>query len=354
MKKSLNPEPFMARAIELSKRGFPAPNPHVGCVVVQAGEVVGEGFHDHAGGPHAEVVALNQAGGRARGAEVFISQEPCNHQGRTGPCSLALIQAGVRTVNFAVADPNPRAAGGAETLRAAGVEVRSGLLAKEAEAANEVFLTAMRLRRPYVCLKAASTLDGYIATSTLESKWITGEESRHEAHRLRAEMGAVLVGVNTVLQDNPQLTARIEGVVNQPLRIVLDPNGKLTGQEALFSGPGEAIHVVQTETSLGIPSMLVEAREGQFDLKSLLSHLWDRGCTSLLVEGGSRTLGSFIAAGLANRFELFVAPKLLGDGVSIASGSGLKSLSGGIELSFSPPRVVGTDVWLTGYVQNKQ
>src|SRR2546423_1897548 len=248
-----NPEAFMREAIELSRRGFPAPNPRVGCVIVRGGEVIGRGYHDHAGGPHAEAVALNEAGARARGSDVFVTLEPCNHQRRTGPCSEALIAAGVKSVTYAVGDPNPRATGGSARLMQAGIDVNQGVLANEAAEVNRVFLTAMRLGRPFVTVKAAMSLDGKIATlqhsntSTPKPQWITGEPAREMGHTLRAEMGAVLVGAGTVRADNPHLTARIEQVVNQPLRIILDPNDSLPKDAHVFTGPGIYYHVVSGE-----------------------------------------------------------------------------------------------------------
>src|SRR5579885_2122161 len=208
-------EQWMRRAIELSKNGFPAPNPHVGCVIVKNGEIVGEAYHDHAGAPHAEVVALTQAREKANGADVFVTLEPCNHQGRTGPCSQALIQAGVANVTAACLDPNPKAKGGLKALKESGVKVSHGLMQKEASAANEVFLKSMEQRSPYLVGKVAMSLDGRVAMPNGDSKWITNEASRAIGHRLRAECGAVLVGRNTVARDNPHLTARVEGVVNQ-------------------------------------------------------------------------------------------------------------------------------------------
>ena len=316
----------MRRAIRLSRRGFPAPNPHVGCVLVRDGEAIGEGFHDHAGGPHAERVAL-AAAGDARGADAYVTLEPCNHTGRTGPCSEALIQAGVRRVFYAVPDPNPRAAGGAERLREAGVEVHGGLLGDAAEVANRQFLFTMRHERPWIVLKAATTLDGRIALPNGESKWITSEEARQAAHALRAELGAVLVGRRTVELDDPELTARIPGVVNQPLRIVLDPSGRLTGREKVFNDKAETLHIT-----------------GPIDLPELLRSLRARGCTGLLVEGGAVTIGRFLEQRLGDRIEMFVAPKLFGHGQSWLQMGSVKCIEDAIRLEATIVRRVGPDL----------
>lgn len=302
----------MRRAVRQSKRGYPAPNPHVGCVIVRDGMIVGEGYHDHCGGPHAEIVALRQAGERARGADVYVTLEPCNHTGRTGPCSEALIAAGVGSVTAAVADPNPKAAGGAERLRGAGIEVSMGLLARQAEEINRVFLTAQRRRRPYVMLKAAITLDGFLARPDGSSKWITGPRARREGHRLRAQCGAVLVGRRTVEVDDPQLTARLPGIVNQPIRVVLDPHSRLTGDEQVFSQPGETWRLKNAGT-----------------IEELLQELWDRGLRGVLVEGGAETYRRFLISGLVDELHLFIAPTMFGRGMPwiAAPGAAMERLS---------------------------
>ncbi|HEY3780733.1 MAG TPA: bifunctional diaminohydroxyphosphoribosylaminopyrimidine deaminase/5-amino-6-(5-phosphoribosylamino)uracil reductase RibD, partial [Fimbriimonadaceae bacterium] len=312
--KASKAEEFMGRAIELSQLGFPAPNPHVGCVIARDGEVVGEGYHDHAGGPHAEVVALNQAGPLARGDDVFVTLEPCNHHGRTGPCSLALIEAGVSSVSYAVADPNPRAQGGAERLRKAGIAVSQGLLEAEASAANSVFLTAIKLGRPLVTLKAAASLDGKIALENGESKWITGPRAREQGHRLRAEMGAVLVGANTVLHDDPELMARIEGVVNQPVRVILDPLNRVPATAKALQNTSQVLHFVGEKPLEG--QTLIGVKDGKFDLAELLGSLWEHKIIGVLVEGGAHTIGSFFEADLYDRLELFLAPLVIGTGLS--------------------------------------
>lgn len=351
----------MANAIELSRKGFPAPNPRVGCVIVSNRELVGAGFHEFAGGPHAEVVALREAGPRAKGADVYVTLEPCNHHGRTGPCSEALLAAGVKRVIYAVADPNRAAAGGAERLRSADVRVSAGLLAAEAADANRIFLKAFELGRPFVCVKIACTLDGKIANTRGDSKWITGAAAREQGHRLRAEMGAVLVGANTVLKDDPRLTARIPGVVNQPLRVVLDPLGVLhKGNWKLFAEPGRALriegkdHLAETEREacrrgdrspeLGghITLPLTDAR---FDLNEVLQELWNLGVTSLLVEGGAQTVTGFIDARLCDRLDIFVAPKLMGEGLAWYQGAGL-----GLDAfpyALSQVTRLGEDAWLS-------
>ena len=299
----------MLRAIRLSKRGFPAPNPHVGCVIARDGVVVGEGWHDHAGGPHAEVVALNRSGEKSHGATAYVTLEPCNHFGRTPPCSETMIRAGVRRVFVATNDPNRVAAGGIERLREAGIEVELGLLQDEAIHANQLWLTSMALGRPYVVIKAATSLDGRIALPSGESQWITGPEARKASHRLRAECGAVLVGRRTVEQDNPRLTARIRGVVNQPTRVVLDPSHRIGPDARVFDESAPTIHFQNDAFGLATKS-------GQYDPSEICQVLFERGIRGLLVEGGALTIASFLRANLVDRIELFVAPMILGSGTS--------------------------------------
>ncbi len=337
---------FMRRAIALSKRGYPAPNPHVGCVLVRDGEIVGEGYHLKAGEAHAEVNAIKAAGANAKGATAYVTLEPCNHHGRTGPCSQALIDAGVVRVVYAVSDPNPKAAGGASVLAEAGVPVSCGLLAEEAEAANGVFLTAERRKSPYVCLKAAMGLDGRIALPSGESKWITGAKARLAAHHLRTELGAVLVGPGTVLADDPTLTARFRGAP-MVTRIVLDPRGELSRSAKVFDGQTKTIHVVAPGAS-GYGEVLKQPlHEGRFEPAALLSAIFERGIRGIMVEGGARTLGSFLP--FADRLELFVGGLVLGQGPAWVEGLTLGNLAAAPRFSICSVRPCGEDVRITAF-----
>ena len=347
IRKSPPNDAFMRQAVELSKQGYPAPNPRVGCVVVQGGEIAGEGFHAYAGGPHAEIVALLYAGKKAKGADVYVTLEPCNHNGRTGPCTEALINAGVAQLFFACPDPNPKAAGGAERLAGAGIQVEAGILESEARVANEVWLTAQSLGRPFVVAKAAVSLDGRIALPSGDSKWITGEGARTEGHRLRAELGCVVVGSNTVYMDDPQLTARIEGVTNQPLRVVLDAKAKTTRNAKVFAGGGEALRIVAVGSEKHSYALGMDLKAGPFELEAVLDELWKRGVTGVLVEGGAITLGSFVKANLVDRLELFIAPKLLGSGIPWLEMPGLTSLADAPDYRFADMRRIGADIWIT-------
>jgi len=325
--KGLSDRQWMRRAIRLSERGFPAPNPPVGCVLVKDGQWIADGYPTFAGGPHAEAVALAAAGEAARGATAYVTLEPCNHTGRTPPCSRALIQAGVRRVVIAVKDPNPNAAGGADHIRSAGIEVEIGLESELAERSMAPFLFAMRNRRPYVVVKAAFGMDARISLPSGESQWITGPSARRAGHVLRARLGAVLVGWRTVAADNPRLTARVTGVVNQPVRVVLDPRNQLTGQESVFNAEAPTRHVT-----------------GPIILPDVLSQLFEDGVTGLLVEGGSLTISSFFKAGLVDRVEAFLAPKILGDGPAWVSGLGISSLAEAVQLGEFQIRRRGQDL----------
>lgn len=332
MQENLNPL-LMREAIRLSAEGFPAPNPHVGCLVVDdAGMVVSWGSHQFAGGPHAEVLALREAGEKARGATLFVTLEPCHHHGRTPPCTHAILEAGIRRVVVACADPNPKASGGAEYLRSQGIEVLTGILEDEAEEANFVWLQAMRRKRPWVMVKAGVSLDGRIALPSGESQWITSDASRRLARGLRAEMGCVLVGRGTIEADDPELTASNWNFDRPVDRVVLDPLGKLDRTKQVFRGENPAWQVVGP--GVGTHENQIEAPvsgDGKFDLEAMLAALWDRGVTSVLVEGGAKTIGGFFAAGMVDEVALFVAPKVLGDGPSWVEGVGLPSLSDAIE-----------------------
>lgn len=291
-------EQFMLRALQLAGSGFSAPNPCVGCVIVQGDDIVGEGFSEPAGGAHAEVVALQKAGELARGATVYVTLEPCNHQGRTGPCSLALIATGISRVVYAVADPSPKAKGGGLVLAEAGVIVESGLKQAEASKIHEQFLFSVAHQRPFVTVKAAVTQDCFLARLDGTSKWISSPEARLDSHRLRAERGAVLVGRGTVEADNPLLTARIEGVVNQPVRVVLDSSSRLSGEEQVFNEDAETIWV--RELDRGIPGLLAD--------------LYERGIRGVLVEGGAETIRRFFEADLVEEIVLYIGNLTFGEG----------------------------------------
>jgi diaminohydroxyphosphoribosylaminopyrimidine deaminase/5-amino-6-(5-phosphoribosylamino)uracil reductase len=297
----------------------------VGAVIVRDETIVGEGFHERAGGPHAEVMALAAAGDRSRGATLYVTLEPCAHHGRTPPCAPAVVAAGIRRVVAAFVDPNPLVGGrGLAMLRAHGVDVTDSVLAEDAERQNRAFVTAMRLGRPHVTLKAAMTLDGRIADVHGESKWITGTAARANAHRLRRDSDAILVGVETVVRDDPALTVRLDrSWPREPYRVVLDTGARTPPDARLIAaGTPERALVIVGETAstarvaaltaTGARVVRVGEHAGRIDLHAALAALAGREVRALLVEGGGEVHGAFLDSGLVDRVAIFIAPRLLG------------------------------------------
>ncbi len=313
----------MARALELARRGLYTtdPNPRVGCVVVRDGQVVGEGWHERAGGPHAEVRALEAAGEGARGADVYVTLEPCNHHGRTPPCSEALVRAGVGRVVAACADPNPLGGdGGRARLEAAGIPVEMGVLAREAEALNPGFFARLRRGRPWLRLKLAASLDGRTAMASGESQWITGPAAREDVQRWRARSSAVMTGAGTVLADDPRLTARLEGLTRQPLRVVIDGHLSVPETARLFESEAPLLVITASEDAgaaerlraRGAEVLCLPAGGGGVDLEAALQHLAQREVNEVLVEAGATLAGSLLDAGLVDELIFYYAPCLLG------------------------------------------
>ncbi|MEU6019196.1 bifunctional diaminohydroxyphosphoribosylaminopyrimidine deaminase/5-amino-6-(5-phosphoribosylamino)uracil reductase RibD [Streptomyces sp. NPDC047515] len=347
----------MRRAITLAARGLgsTSPNPVVGCVILDAaGHQVGEGFHRRAGGPHAEIHALHAAGDGARGGTAYVTLEPCNHTGRTGPCAQALIEAGAARVVYAVGDPNPQATGGADTLRAAGIKAEQGLLADEAEAGNAAWLTSVRLGRPYVLWKYAATLDGRIAAADATSRWITSPESRADVHRLRAEADAVVVGSGTARTDDPQLGVRgVEGAV-QPLRVVVDTDATAVrpGARVLDDTAPTLIAVAEDADTHRLPEGVVlrlpRAATGPgLDIPALLTALYERGIRSVLLEGGPTLAGSFVAAGSVDKVVGYLAPVLLGAGPAALADAGISTIAEALRLDVTETVRIGPDLRVT-------
>jgi diaminohydroxyphosphoribosylaminopyrimidine deaminase/5-amino-6-(5-phosphoribosylamino)uracil reductase len=312
---------FMARALALAARGLytTTPNPRVGCVLVKGGETIGEGYHARAGEAHAEVNALIDAKARGRdprGAVAYVTLEPCNHMGRTPPCTEALIAAGVARVVAAMADPNSGAAHGAARLRAAGTAVDIGLREMEARELNVGFVSRMTRGRPWVRMKVAASLDGRTALAGGESQWITGEEARLDGHRFRARACAVMTGIGTVRQDNPLLTARDVGATRQPLIVVVDRHGE-TPPGARVLADGNALVVTAGGAnpgwSSGVSTIALPDGEGRVDLPSMMRELGARGINELHVEAGAGLNGALLEAGLVDELLLYLAPCLIGD-----------------------------------------
>jgi diaminohydroxyphosphoribosylaminopyrimidine deaminase/5-amino-6-(5-phosphoribosylamino)uracil reductase len=352
---------FMRLALEEGQKGYPSPNPHVGAVIVQDGAVVAVGHHPKAGEGHAEANAIRAAGEAARGATLYVTLEPCNHHGRTPPCSEAVLAAGLARVVVGCADPHPHVPGSSEKLRRAGIEVEVGVLEDEARFLVADFEKHIRTEQPYVIAKAALTLDGKMATRTGSSKWITGPEARAEAHRLRDRSDAVMVGVGTVLADDPALTVRhVPG--RSPLRVVLDralrtplDAAVLRTDEAptlVYHGPLPPGLLAKRDALLAVGAALVEVPvvENRLSLPEVLRELGRRDVVRLLVEGGPTLHGALFAGGLVDRVALFFAPKILGDAAApgLCDGLGVTAMSDALRVV--APRVtrLGDDLLLLG------
>ncbi len=345
---------YMTRALRLAERGRSTshPNPSVGCVIVRDGEVVGAGFHSRAGQAHAEPQALQQAGERARGAEMFVTLEPCSHFGRTPPCVDAVIAAGIRKVWAALEDPNPKVAGqGFARLRAAGIEVEVGLLQSEANRVHRDYLTRMRRGRPWLTLKLGASLDGRTAMANGESRWITSSEARADVHRLRAEAGAVLTSSATVLADDPELTVRLPGDWRQPDRIVLDSNGRVSPGAKVWASGARRYWISQGATPAidGVTALTVASGDdGHLSLPAAMAALGEQGVNAALVECGPTLAGALLQAGLVDELLAYVSPSLLGhDARPLVRLPGLERLSQRIALEWRDVRRVGDDLRLT-------
>lgn len=345
----------MLRAVELAARGLgsTSPNPVVGCVVLDRyGRTVGEGWHQRAGGPHAEVHALAEAGDDAAGGTAVVTLEPCDRTGRTGPCTQALREAGIARVVYAVPDPTG-AAGGATTLTAAGVEVSAGLLAEEAAEINTAWLTSVRRGTPHVTWKYAATLDGRSAAADGTSRWITSAESRADVHRLRARCDAVLVGSGTLHADDPHLAVRGVDGATQPLRVVLDTEATVRpGARVLDTAARTLVAVAEDAATGHLPEgtgilRLPRRDAGGLDLQALLTALYSRDVRSLLVEGGPRLAGAFLAAGAVDRVVGYLAPVLLGDGPSSLAGAGVTTIADAFRLTVTDTARLGPDLRIT-------
>lgn len=365
----------MRRALREARKGHPSPNPHVGAVVARGAELISVGHHPRRGAAHAEVMALGRAGDRARGGTLYVTLAPCNHQGLTGPCVAAIIAAGVARVVVACPDPTGHADGGTQAMVAAGIEVVDGEridagLRAEAELVLAPFAKHANRGLPWVVLKAAATLDGHMATRSGDSKWITGLPARKEAHRLRSRVDAVLVGVGTAIADDPALTVRhVRG--RNPLRVVLDSQLRTRGESQLVRTAGQVetliihgsgaaqAHPRRAARLAAQGAQLLGVRtdsKGRVSVKAALRALAKRGVLSVLAEGGPQVHGALWDAGLVDQVELFVAPKLLGDGQAppIVAGGLRRTMADARALETPSVRRLGDDLWIRGRVRNTQ
>jgi len=367
---------FMAQAIELAQRGLytTLPNPRVGCVIVNDGSVVGSGWHEKAGGDHAEIAALKSAADRARGATCYVTLEPCCHQGRTGPCVAALIKAGVKRVVIAMEDPNPQVFGqGMAQLKAVGIDVELGLLRDQAMQLNKGFVSRMQRQRPYVYCKLAMSLDGRTAMESGESRWITSRAARLDVQRLRAHCGAVVTGCGTVLADEPTMQVRWRELDevdelhlpvaehSQPLRVVLDSDLKTSPQATVYGPPGATMVVTASKAAerylvfenRGIAVEVCANDSGRIDLGKMLAYLGQRQINEVLVEAGPTLCGAFLQENLIDELIVYMAPKLMGSNARPLFDLPLASMDELVELKINEVRAVGDDWRITAIPVNK-
>ena len=376
---SIADQKYMARALNLARlgEGSTSPNPMVGAVVVKDGEIVGEGYHQEYGGPHAEVFALEEAKEKALGADIYINLEPCSHYGQTPRCAQKLINSGIKRAVIAMVDPNPEVAGsGIEMLKKAGIEVEIGLLKEEAQKLNEIFLKYIQSDYPFVYLKKAQTLDGYIASKNGDSKWITNSEARLEGHKLRHRVDAIMVGIGTVLADNPYLTARLEDKEGiDPVRVILDPlletppSAKIINQESNAKTviitskkfpPGRASSCLKKKERLlkkdNLKIISLETgTDNYFEIREVLKTLYARKISSVLVEGGAKLSHTFLKEILIDKFYYFIAPKIYGgsDGIASFCGKGPKLMSDAVDLKIIEQKNLGDNILLIAERNNK-
>ena len=362
---------FMEMALDLAKkgRGFTSPNPMVGAIIVRDDNIVGKGFHQAAGTAHAEVNAIDDAGPLAQNATLYVNLEPCNHIGRTPPCSEKIVAAGIKRVVVAMRDPNPDVKGGGiEYLESHGVQVTLGVCEDQAVKLNEIFRKYIQTKQPLTIVKCAATLDGRIATKTGDSKWVTGKESRRFVHELRHAVDAIMVGINTIEKDNPNLTTRLNNTFGDikgldPTRIILDTHLRISEQAKLLRLDSDSDTVIITGSAvsqkkkarieaLGVRVVESSLQHGLIDLPRLMKLLGNWGITSLLIEGGGRVVASALSAGIVDKIIFFYAPKILGgdDGIPICKGAGASLMNDCIQVKDIQIRRSGDDIMVEGYI----
>lgn len=357
---------YMERALELAEkgRGFTSPNPMVGAVIVKDGRVIGEGYHEKAGEAHAEVNAINSATESVEGATIYVTLEPCSHYGKTPPCSNLIIEKKLRKVVVAATDPNPLVSGsGLDRLRDAGIEVVEGVLESESNQLNEAFNKFITTSMPFVLMKYAMSIDGKIATETGDSKWISSEESREHAHHLRGYLSGIMVGIGTVLKDDPKLTCRVPGY-NNPTRIVLDSELRIPLDANVLMNQDEAVTLVLTtehaSTSMrneiekmGVEIITVPEYGGKVDLKKALEILGEKGIDSILLEGGGTLNASALQSKIVDKVNIYIAPKIIGGegAISPVMGQGVDKMQDAYKLKDMKVTQLNEDIFVEGYIQ---
>jgi len=350
----------MELAIRLAEKGKGgvSPNPLVGALIIKRGSIIGRGFHKKCGCDHAEVMALKEAGNKAQGGALYVTLEPCSHWGRTPPCTQRIVEAGIREVIIGMKDPNP-IVNGYEELKFRGLKTRIGILQEDCEKLNEPYIKWIKTKKPFVVVKAAMSLDGKIATSTGDSKYITGREARKYVHELRAEYDAVMVGSNTVLKDNPLLTVRLTKGIN-PRKIVIDSNLKtLLTANVVNNEPNKLIIVTSKKAQKakikkfqqkGVNVMIVNLIKGKIDLKELVKEFGRMEICSILIEGGAELNAEIIKAGVADKVLFFISPRFIGNGLAALGDLGINRVDKSIKLKNLVHKEIGRDILVEGYL----
>lgn len=361
---------YMKRALELAEKGsgFTSPNPLVGAVIVKDGMIIGEGYHEIYGGPHAEINAFKNATDDVRGATMYVTLEPCSHFGKTPPCADAIVEKGISKVVIGMIDPNPVVAGrGVSILRDSGIEVHTGVLEEECKKLNEIFIKYITTKKPFVILKSAMTLDGKIATSTGDSKWITNDASRTKVHEIRQRVAGILVGIGTVLSDDPYLNTRLnQNKVSHPVRIILDTHARIPLSAHVLEDLGEIRTIIAT-TALasddrlkrlkekGAEILLLPIKDDHVDLEALMTTLGELGIDSVLIEGGSKVNYSAIDVGVVDKVIVFIAPKLIGgdEAKTPVGGEGKKFMRDAVILKNMQIHLIEEDIMIEGYLEKR-
>ncbi|MDP9751071.1 MULTISPECIES: bifunctional diaminohydroxyphosphoribosylaminopyrimidine deaminase/5-amino-6-(5-phosphoribosylamino)uracil reductase RibD [Thermoanaerobacter] len=358
-------EEYMKRALTLAKKGwgYTNPNPLVGAVIVKNGKIIGEGYHEYFGGPHAEVNALKNAVENVEGSTMFVTLEPCSHYGKTPPCVEEIIKSGIKRVYIAMEDPNPKVSGnGIKRLKEAGIEVHVGMMEKEARKLNEIFVKYITTKFPFVILKSAMSIDGKIACYNGNSKWITNEKSRKFAHKIRGRVSAIMVGVNTVIKDNPMLTTRLEGYKN-PVRIIVDSRGRIPLDSNVIRDKTAKTIIATTELmpnnvrkkleDMDIEVITLKNDSGKVPLKELMIKLGERGIDSVLIEGGGTLNWSAFKEGIVDKVMFFISPRIIGgkNALTPVEGIGFSDIGNSIELKDVEIDRIDDDILITAYVR---
>ncbi|MGV7220215.1 MAG: bifunctional diaminohydroxyphosphoribosylaminopyrimidine deaminase/5-amino-6-(5-phosphoribosylamino)uracil reductase RibD [Nitrospinales bacterium] len=355
------------RTLTLAKKaeGRTSPNPMVGAVIIKNGQIVGEGYHKKAGGPHAEIEALKKAGTKSKGASLYVNLEPCCVTGRTGPCTEAIIKSGIKEVFIGMCDPNPRVSGdGIRILKKSGIEITSGILEDECKKLNEIFIKFITTKKPFVVLKSAISLDGKIATKTGESRWISCTESRRAVHKLRSKVDAIIAGTGTILKDDPLLTARLGNKkVKQPIRVILDNQNSIPLTKNVFRNASSerVIYVTSDKTTssrekrlsrMGVDVCILKEKNGKVNLPHLMKYLGNQEISSVLIEGGSELSASALKEGIVDKIMLFVAPIIIGGELSpsLIGGEGTRRLKDAWKIKNISVQQSGSDLMIEGYL----